>query len=85
MLRRFRDYLVRWRGGRLFVEEYYRYSPPAVDYIRAHESLRAAVRWTLTPLVYGVKYPWMGLGIPLLIFGMGAARHLATLLPKRIG
>ena len=70
-LRRFRDdYLLTWRGGRWFVEAYYRVSPPAADFIRGHESLRAASRWALTPLVYGVKYP--GIGFAMLLFASGA-------------
>jgi phosphoribosylcarboxyaminoimidazole (NCAIR) mutase len=51
-LRAFRDqYLLPSRWGRAFVEQYYRFSPPLADYIREHESLRALVRFTLTPLV----------------------------------
>jgi subtilisin family serine protease len=71
VLRRFRDnHLLTWWGGRLFVKAYYRFSPPAADFIRRHESLRTATRWVLTPLVYGVKYP--GIGFAMLLFGCGA-------------
>ena len=71
VLRRFRDAdLLTWRGGRLFVKEYYRYSPPIADFIRAHENLRTVTRWALTPLVCGANYP--GIGFAMLLFGCGA-------------
>ena len=51
-LRAFRDqYLLTNRAGTWFVEWYYDWSPPVADYIRARDGLRAAVRWTLVPLV----------------------------------
>ena len=51
-LRAFRDqYLLTNKPGRWLVELYYRWSPPLADYIRAHDGLRAVVRWILTPWV----------------------------------
>jgi len=57
-LRTFRDrVLLKNAPGKALVAMYYAYSPPAADFIREHESVRAVVRWTLTPIVYGVEYP----------------------------
>lgn len=65
VLRDFRDrYLLTNRLGRAFVSFYYKHSPPIASYIRQHESLRTALRFMLTPIVYGVEYPWL-----ILIFG----------------
>ena len=49
--------------GNLFVEFYYKYSPPVADFISEHETLRAATRWALTPVVYAVKYWYVSFGI----------------------
>jgi len=51
-LRAFRDqYLLTSKLGRLFVEQYYRFSPPLADQLRAHDGWRAIVRVALSPLV----------------------------------
>ena len=51
-LRAFRDeYLMTNAPERTFVTLYYRFSPPVADYIRGHETLRAAARMSLTPFV----------------------------------
>ena len=71
-LRRFRDdHLMKSEAGRAFVRLYYRYSPAVADYIRERDSLRAAVRWVLWPVVSTIKHPEpalsMGLVLALLI------------------
>lgn len=58
LLRDFRDrYLLTHRAGRLFVQLYYRFSPPVADFIRSHDTIRMICRWTLSPLVYGLEFP----------------------------
>jgi YVTN family beta-propeller protein len=78
-LRRFRDErLLRSAAGREFVRLYYRYSPPIADYIRERDSLRAAARAGLWPVVAAVKHPAESLGtllgLALLISGIKRAR-----------
>jgi len=54
----FRDnVLLNYSLGRMLVKSYYEISPPIADYIGKHEILKTAARVTLTPIVYGVKYP----------------------------
>ncbi len=67
-LREFRDkYLTANPAGRAFVEFYYKASPPVAEYISKDESLRAVARLALTPVVYGVKYPFVALGFAGLV------------------
>ncbi len=58
ILRNFRDnVLLKNSAGRRFVNFYSKVAPAIADYIGEHETLRTAARVTLTPVVYGVKYP----------------------------
>ena len=51
-LRAFRDqYLLTHELGRWLVDQYYRFSPPLADRLRAHEGWRSVVRAALSPLV----------------------------------
>ena len=67
-LRRFRDdHLMKSAAGRGFVRLYYRYSPAVADYIRERDSLRAAVRWGLWPVVSVIKHPAPAMSIALVL------------------
>lgn len=73
LLREFRDtYLLTNAAGRKFVELYYAYSPPAADFIRAHQSVKAAVRIFLLPLV-GLAY--------LMVKGYGYVLMIGLIIP----
>jgi hypothetical protein len=51
LLRRFRDgYLIHFGMGQRFVHWYYRWSPAAADWLRAHPALRPTVLLLLAPL-----------------------------------
>jgi hypothetical protein len=59
VLRNFRDrYLLTNSIGQVFVNSYYRYSPPLAVFISKHETLRIAMRWTLTPIVGCIEHPY---------------------------
>jgi len=56
LLRAFRDsYLLTNEPGRIFVEFYYRISPPIADFISRDERLKQITRIALAPLIFGVK------------------------------
>lgn len=69
VLRDLRDnVLLQTSVGRILVKFYYEISPPIVNYIGKHEIVRTAVRFALTVLVYGVRYPKTSALILLSIF-----------------
>ena len=58
VLRHFRDnVLLQSDLGTAFVRFYYKHSPPIADFIAQHDTLRILMRFTLTPLIFAVKYP----------------------------
>ena len=62
ILREFRDkVLLPYKWGQAFVAAYYRYSPPIADRIASSDALRLATRISLSPLVYGLKYPFVAM------------------------
>jgi uncharacterized delta-60 repeat protein len=62
VLREFRDrFLLNDPVGRALVDFYYEDSPPLADFIAVHPSLRAAVRWSLMPLI-GLAWMVLHLG-----------------------
>ncbi len=75
-LRNFRDrVLARSWAGRQFIRLYYRYSPPAADFIRKSELLRTAARVALFPVVAASWFllltAWqLGAIISLLLFAL---------------
>jgi subtilisin family serine protease len=59
ILRQFRDrHLLSNNLGRVFVNWYYRNSPPVAALISQHKLLRAATRTALFPIVSAIKHPW---------------------------
>ncbi len=77
VLRTLRDrYLLSSKLGRTFVAAYYHYSPPMADFISRHDTLKAAVRVALLPLI-GLSFLMLWIG-PALVLVMLA---LLLLLP----
>lgn len=72
----FRDrFLVPNRFGKSFVDFYYKYSPPAANFIAEHVNLRAMVRVSLVPVV-GISWIALKIGpgttvLLVLFFGIG--------------
>jgi hypothetical protein len=70
-LRRFRDSVLRTSSpGRACIGLYYRYSPPAARFIGRHETLRAATRGALYPVVWAVSYPRTFMAIVIALAGI---------------
>ena len=68
VLRCFRDrYLANFSLGRSFIKEYYQHSPAIAEVIRNHPSLKWMTRMVLTPIVFGIEYPVVGLVFLLVI------------------
>jgi len=61
ILRDFRDHFLTTNFiGKVFVNSYYKYSPPIAHYIAKHDALRFIIRWSLLPFV-GIS--WLALFI----------------------
>jgi len=67
LLKEFRDtYLLTNAIGRQFVATYYRYSPPAANFIRHHKYVKLTVRVLLYPLI-AISYVSLKLSLPIRI------------------
>lgn len=76
VLRAFRDNVLLTNAfGRMLVDAYYQMSPPIANFIAQHESLRAATRVVLLPVVVSVKYPLASLGFLLLLVVVAVGVH----------
>ena len=85
VLKRFRDTcLLPYAPGRAFVSAYYEYSPPLADFISEHETLKAAVRISLMPLV-AVSYTaiHLGAGFTLTMLAVIVILPMSLILPKK--
>ncbi len=68
VLRELRDrQLLTNAAGRALVAFYYRHSPPLAAYIAERPWARALVRWSLAPVIFGVRHP-----LATLLFVLGA-------------
>jgi uncharacterized repeat protein (TIGR01451 family) len=87
VLREFRDdHLLTNSIGTALVQFYYRTSPPIAAFIEQHEELRSVVRWSLTPLVYAIAYPWKVMStLFVLLCGFLRRKALARWLRGRSG
>jgi hypothetical protein len=57
LLQKFRDrFLLTNAPGKLFVELYYRVSPPIADFIGHYDSLKRATRLALKPLIFSIQH-----------------------------
>ena len=57
LLQKFRDrFLLTNAPGKMFVELYYRVSPPIADFIGHYDSLKRATRLALKPLIFSIQH-----------------------------
>jgi hypothetical protein len=72
LLQKFRDrILLTNEPGRLFVEFYYRVSPPIADFIAHDDSLRRAARLSLMPLILSIQHRLaLYTGVLVMLMGM---------------
>ena len=57
LLQKFRDrFLLTNAPGKMFVEFYYRVSPPIADFIGHYSSLKRATRLALKPLIFSIQH-----------------------------
>lgn len=71
VLRKFRDKrLLTNRAGRAFVRFYYKNSPPIANWIAPRPWARCLIRMGLTPIVYIIQYPHLGVSLIVLSFGL---------------
>lgn len=80
VLRKFRDdFLLTNTPGRILVGLYYSLSPPAADFIRDREYLKALTRWALAPVIYAIRHPLTpALFIPGLFFAVYCIVRIAV-------
>jgi PKD repeat protein len=77
VLRSFRDNVLLTNPiGASFVDLYYRVSPPVADFIARHETLKVAVRYSLTPIVYGLKHPVLAGSLAMMMTGIAVFRRV---------
>ncbi|UCE82038.1 MAG: YncE family protein [Deltaproteobacteria bacterium] len=88
VLRKFRDrFLLGNHLAEVFVTLYFRYSPPAANFIAKHETLRMLVRLCLLPLV-GLGWIALQLGLPAtlgLMVLLLVVLSATTVVAKRVG